>query len=168
MKAIGAYIIGVRRTAHARPDYADELLLPSQLEEALPRADVIVMAVPDTKETVSLICRSQLAKMKKDAVIINAGRGFSIDMEALCDALESGNLGETGLDVTDLEPLPAGHRLWKLENAVITPHVSGFFFMKETGGYIMQINLENARRFTLGKPLESLVDCKTGYSMLRE
>jgi phosphoglycerate dehydrogenase-like enzyme len=168
MKALGAYIIGIRRTAHAKPDYADELLLPSQLEDALPRADVIAMAVPGTKETVSLIGRSQLAKMKKDAVIVNAGRGFSIDTEALCDALESGNLGGAGLDVTDPEPLPAGHRLWKLENAVITPHVAGFRFMKETGEYIMQINLENARRFVQGKPLESLVDYKTGYRMLRE
>ncbi len=100
--------------------------------------------------------------MKKNAVVVNAGRGFSIDTEALCDALESGNLGGAGLDVTDPEPLPAGHRLWKLENAVITPHVSGFFFMKETGKYIMQINLENARRYIQGKPLESLVDFKTG------
>jgi len=168
MKALGAYVIGIRRVAHAKPDYVDELLLTSQLEEALPRADVIAMAVPGTKETAGLIGRGQLAKMKKDAVIVNAGRGFSIDTEALCDALESGNLGGAGLDVTDPEPLPAGHRLWKLENAVITPHVAGFRFMKETGEYIMQINLENARRFVAGESLKSLVDYKTGYRMLKE
>jgi len=168
MKALGAYVIGIRRITHTKPDYVDELLLPSQLEEALPRADVIAMAVPGTKETVGLIGRSQLAKMKKGAVIINIGRGFSIDTEALCDALESGSLGGAGLDVTDPEPLPAGHRLWKLENAVITPHVSGFRFMKETGEYIMQIDLENARRFVQGEPLKSLVDYKTGYRMLKE
>jgi len=168
MKALGAYVIGIRRIAHTKPDYVDELLLPSQLEEALPRADVIAMAVPGTRETVGLIGRNQLVKMKKGAVIINAGRGFSIDTEALCDALESGDLGGAGLDVTDPEPLPADHRLWKLENAVITPHVAGFRFMKETGEYIMEINLENARHFVKGESLKSLVDYKTGYRMLKE
>jgi phosphoglycerate dehydrogenase-like enzyme len=146
----------------------DELLLPSQLEEALPRADVVAMAVPGTKDTAGLIGRTQLAKMKKGAVIINAGRGSGIDTEALCDALESGNLGGAGLDVTEPEPLPPNHRLWKLENAVITPHVAGFRFMKETGEYIMKLNLENARRFVLTEPLESLVDYKTGYSIPRK
>jgi len=168
MKALGAYVIGIRRVVHTKPDYVDEILLPSQLEETLPRADVIAMAVPGTKETIGLVGRSQLAKMKKGAVIINVGRGFSIHTEALCDALESGNLGGAGLDVTDPEPLPEGHRLWKLENAVITPHVAGFRFMKETGEYIMEINLENARRFVQGEPLKSLVDYKTGYRMLKE
>jgi phosphoglycerate dehydrogenase-like enzyme len=168
MKALGAYVIGIRRTAHAKPDYVDELLLPPELEEALPRADVVAMAVPGTKDTVGLIGRSQLARMKKDAVIINAGRGSAIDTEALCNALESGSLGGAGLDVTDPEPLPADHRLWKLENAVITPHVAGVRFMKETGEYVMKMNLENARRFIQVEPLESLVDYKTGYRMLRE
>jgi phosphoglycerate dehydrogenase-like enzyme len=168
MKALGAYVIGIRRAGHAKPDYVDELLLSPKLEEALPRADVVAMAVPATKDTAGLMGRTQLAKMKKDAVIINAGRGSAIDTEALCDALESGNLGGAGLDVTDPEPLPSDHRLWKLENAVITPHVAGARFMKETGEYVMKINIENARRFILGEPLESLVDYKTGYRMLRE
>jgi len=168
MKALGSHVIGIRRTAHAKPDYVDELLLTSQLEEALPRADVIAMALPATQETAGLISRSQLAKTKKDAVIINAGRGSCIDTDALCDALESGDLGGAGLDVTDPEPLPADHRLWKLENAVITPHVAGARYMKETGEYVMKINLENARRFILGEPLENLVDFKTGYRITME
>ena len=163
MKALGSYIIGVRRTAHAKPEYVDELLLPEQMEEALPRADVVALSVPGLKATTGLIGRAQLAKMKKGAVILNVGRGFSIDTEALCDALESGALGGAGLDVTDPEPLPPGHLLWKLENAVITPHVSGGRNMIETGQYIMKLNLENSRRFVRGEVLESLVDFKTGY-----
>ena len=168
MKALGSYVIGLRRTTQEKPAYLDEILLPPQLEEALPRADVIALAVPKTKETSGLIGRSQLAKMKKDAVIINAGRGNAIDTEALCDALESGALGGAGLDVTDPEPLPPGHRLWKLENAVITPHIAGGRYMKETGEHIMELNLENARRFTRGETLKSLVDYKTGYRALIE
>jgi phosphoglycerate dehydrogenase-like enzyme len=163
MKALGAYVIGVRRTAQAKPDYVDELLLSEQMEEALPRSDVVALIVPGIKDTTGLIGSSQLAKMKKDAVIINAGRGSAIDTEALCDALEKNELGGAGLDVTDPEPLPPEHRLWKLENAVITPHVAGNRYMKETGQYAMELNLANARRFVQGESLESLVDYKTGY-----
>jgi len=163
MKALGSYVIGVRRTIHAKPDYIDELLLSNQIEEALPRADVVALIVPGTKETAGLIGRTQLAKMKRDAVLINAGRGTAIDTEALCDALESGALGGAGLDVTEIEPLPPEHRLWKLENAVITPHVAGGRYMIETGEYIMKLNLENARRFVNGETLKSVVDYKTGY-----
>jgi len=168
MKALGSYVIGLRRTAHPKPDYLDELLLSGQMEGALKRSDVVALVVPATKETVRLIGQAQLAMMKKGAVIINAGRGSAIDTEALCDALESGALGGAGLDVTDPEPLPPGHRLWKLENAVITPHVSGNRFMKETGQYIMKLNLENARHFVQGEVLKSLVDYKTGYRIPQE
>ena len=168
MKALGSHVIGVRRTVHAKPDYLDELLLSDRIEEALPRSDVVALIVPGTKETAGLIGRSQLAKMKRDAVIINAGRGSAIDTEALCDALESGALGGAGLDVTDPEPLPPGHRLWKLENAVITPHVAGGRYMSETGRYIMELNLQNARRFVRGETLESLVDYRTGYRIPRD
>ena len=163
MKALGSYVIGVRRTAQAKPDYVDELLLSGQMEAALPRADVVALIVPGIKENAGLIGRPQLAKMKKDAILINAGRGSAVDTEALCDALEAGTLGGAGLDVTDPEPLPPGHRLWKMENAVITPHVAGGRFMAQTYQYIMKLNLENARRFVRGEALESLVDFKTGF-----
>jgi phosphoglycerate dehydrogenase-like enzyme len=167
MKALGAYIIGVRRSSQPRPGYVDELLLAPQMEEALPRADIVALIVPGVKDTEGLIGRPQLAKMKKGAVIINAGRGSAIDTEALCDALESGALGGAGLDVTDPEPLPPGHRLWKLENAVITPHVAGGRHMPQTGRYIMELNLTNAARFLRDETLESLVDFNTGYRMIK-
>jgi len=165
MKAFGAYVIGVRRTVRAKPDYVDELLSVKQMEEALPRADVVTLIVPGTKETAGLIGRPQLAKMKKDAILINAGRGSAVDTEALCDALESGSLGGAGLEVTNPEPLPSDHRLWKMENALITPHISGgrCGYMTQTYQDLMKFNLENARRFVRGEALESLVDYKTGF-----
>jgi phosphoglycerate dehydrogenase-like enzyme len=163
MKALGAYIIAVRRSSQPKNDYVDELLLSSQLEEALPRADIVALIVPGVKDTEGLIGRAQIAKMKKGAVIINVGRGSVIDTEALCDALESGALDGAGLDVTNPEPLPPDHRLWKLENAVITPHVAGGRNMPETEQYIMELNLANAARFVKGETLESLVDFTTGY-----
>ncbi|MCL2374078.1 MAG: D-2-hydroxyacid dehydrogenase [Treponema sp.] len=163
MKALGSYLIGIRRAAGLKPDYLDELLPLENLDEAIPRADVIALAIPATKDTAGIIDRARLGKMKKDAIIINAGRGSAIDTEALCDALEAGALGGAGLEVTDPEPLPPEHRLWKLENAFITPHVAGGRYMPETYQYIMRLNLENARRFIQGQDLKSLVDTKTGY-----
>ena len=163
MKALGSYVIGIRRTAHKKPDYLDELLLPEQMMESLPRADIVALIVPRTKETVGLFGQSEFAKMKKGSFIINAGRGSAIDTDALFDALDSGFLGGAGLDVTDPEPLPPEHKLWKQKNLIITPHVAGGRYMRETSEYIMKLNLENARRFIKGERLLSLVDYKTGY-----
>jgi phosphoglycerate dehydrogenase-like enzyme len=163
MKALGAYIIGIRRTSHAKPDYVDEMLLSDKLDESLPRADIVALILPGVKTTAGIISRERIAKMKPGAIIINAGRGSALDTEALCDALESGHLGGAGLDVTHPEPLPPEHRLWKLENALITPHVAGGRYMNETYHYIMKLNLENASRFMNGETLQSLIDMKTGY-----
>jgi phosphoglycerate dehydrogenase-like enzyme len=163
MKALGATVIGVRRTPQPKPDCVDEAYLFDRLDELLPRADVVAMALPNTKETRGIIGRAQLAAMKEGAVIVNAGRGSAIDTEALCDALESGRILGAGLDVTDPEPLPQDHRLWSLEGAVITPHVAGGRSMDETGQYVMDLNLKNAARFVKGERLLSLVDKATGY-----
>ncbi|GHU71739.1 dehydrogenase [Spirochaetia bacterium] len=163
MKALGAHIIGVRRTMQPKPDCVDELYLSDKLDELLPRADIVTMILPGVASTAGIIGQKQLALMKNGAVIINGGRGSAIDTEALCDALESGHLGGAGLDVTMPEPLPPGHRLWKIENAVITPHIAGGRNMPETVEHIMKLNLENAGHFIKGETLESLVDVKTGY-----
>jgi phosphoglycerate dehydrogenase-like enzyme len=163
MKALGAYVIGVRRNARPKPDCVDEIYLPGSLDELLPRSDILAMALPGVKATEGIIGRAQLERMKQGAVIVNGGRGSAIDTEALCDALESGRLLGAALDVTMPEPLPQGHRLWKLEGAVITPHIAGGRNMRETALHVMKLNLENAARFARGEALLSLVDPATGY-----
>jgi phosphoglycerate dehydrogenase-like enzyme len=163
MKALGAYVMGIRRTPQPKPDFADEQFLADQLDEVLPRADIVALALPGVKATINIISRARIDNMKHGAIIINAGRGSAIDIPALCDALETSHLDGAALDVTDPEPLPAGHRLWRLKNALITPHVAGGRNMKETAGYIMELNLENAERFMQAKPLKNLVDRQTGY-----
>ncbi|MCL1991731.1 MAG: D-2-hydroxyacid dehydrogenase [Spirochaetes bacterium] len=165
MKALGARVTGVRRAAvRTKPDYVDELILSDALDGALPKADVVALVLPETQETIDLMNRERLAKMKKGAFIVNAGRGSAIDSEALCDALASGALGGAGLDVTHVEPLPPEHRLWKLENALITPHIAGGNYMPQTHLYILRLCLENAARFVKGQRLKSLVDLNTGYA----
>ena len=163
MKSLGAYIIGIRRTQHRKPEYADEMYLSEKLDEILPRADIIAMILPGVKATENIMSRERLFKMKKGAILINAGRGSAIDQDALCDAIETGHLESAALDVTKPEPLPQNHRFWKVENIIITPHIAGGRYMPETAGYIMELNLENARRFANGKKLKSIVNIATGY-----
>lgn len=163
MKALGAYTIGVRRKDISKPDYIDELVLQNDLDKVLPRADIVALALPNTAETKGLFNRERIYNMKDGATLINVGRGNAVDTEALCDALEDGKLYAASLDVTDPEPLPSDHRMWKIENALITPHISGFFHLRKTYENIVDIFIENLSRFLDGKELENIIDMDTGY-----
>ena len=165
-KALGAKVIGVRRSPRPCPEYADEVHLLEDLDSLLPQADVVAVTLPGTDATRGLMSRERLAKMKEGAVLLNVGRGFIVDTEALCDALERGHLSGAGVDVTDPEPLPPTHRLWNIPTAVVTPHISGFYHLRETHERIVGIFLENLRRFQAGEPLRNLVDFATGYRKL--
>lgn len=166
VKALGAYTIGLRRQDLRKPDYLDELHLSNKLEELLPRADVVALCLPETAQTKGLIGRRQLALLQPEAVVLNVGRGSAIDTEALCDALEATPTLFAGLDVTDPEPLPPDHRLWRLKNAFITPHVSGGHHLPETFARIVQISAHNIQAYLDGRPLRSEVDFSTGYRSL--
>ena len=165
-KALGAKVIGVRRSPRPCPEYADEVHLLDDLDSLLPQADVVAVTLPGTDATRGLMSRERLAKMKEGAVLLNVGRGFIVDTEALCDALERGHLSGAGVDVTDPEPLPPTHRLWNIPTAVVTPHISGFYHLRETHERIVGIFLENLRHFQAGEPLRNLVDFATGYRKL--
>lgn len=165
-KALGAKVIGVRRSPRPCPEYADEVHLLEDLDSLLPQADVVAVTLPGTDATRGLMSRERLAKMKEGAVLLNVGRGFIVDTEALCDALERGHLSGAGVDVTDPEPLPPTHRLWNIPTAVVTPHISGFYHLRETHERIVDIFLENLRHFQAGEPLRNLVDFATGYRKL--
>lgn len=165
-KALGAKVIGVRRSLRPCPEYADEVHLLEDLDSLLPQADVVAITLPGTDATRGLMSRERLAKMKEGAVLLNVGRGFIVDTEALCDALERGHLSGAGVDVTDPEPLPPTHRLWNIPTAVVTPHISGFYHLRETHERIVGIFLENLRHFQAGEPLRNLVDFATGYRKL--
>lgn len=165
-KALGAKVIGVRRSPRPCPEYADEVHLLEDLDSLLPQADVVAVTLPGTDATRGLMSRERLAKMKEGAVLLNVGRGFIVDTEAPCDALERGHLSGAGVDVTDPEPLPPTHRLWNIPTAVVTPHISGFYHLRETHERIVGIFLENLRHFQAGEPLRNLVDFATGYRKL--
>ena len=163
MKLLGSYTIGLKRQAGPKPDFLDELHLTAELDQLLPRADVVELSLPDTPATRHLLNRERLAAMKKTAILLNVGRGNSIDTDALCDALASGRLMGAGMDVTDPEPLPPEHRLWKQPNAIITPHVSGGYSLAATRERILAIALDNFARYLDGRALGNLVDFEAGY-----
>ncbi|MGX8701023.1 D-2-hydroxyacid dehydrogenase [Caproiciproducens sp.] len=168
VKALGAYVIGLRRTVGEKPEYADEMHLTAELDSLLPRADIVALCLPATKETDHLFSRERLALLKEGAILLNVGRGTLIDTEALCDALESGCLFGAGLDVTDPEPLPEGHRLWDIPGAVVTPHISGFYHLQETLERVVRIAAENLKHYANGEPLDNTVDFATGYRVKKE
>jgi Phosphoglycerate dehydrogenase and related dehydrogenases len=163
MKALESYTIGICRTPTDKPSYADEIYTSDKLDEILPRADIVALSMPNTPQTRGMFSRERLAMMKDGAVIVNIGRGNAIDTDALCDALDSGKLLGAAVDVTDPEPLPANHRLWKCENAIVTPHISGFFHMRETYDNIVDICIENFKRYVNGAEMMNVIDMSTGY-----
>jgi phosphoglycerate dehydrogenase-like enzyme len=163
LKALGAYTIGIRRSDSNKPEYLDELHFMDKLEALLPNADIVALSLPGTKATEKIINKETLKLMKPGAVLINVGRGSTVDTEALCDALESGHISGAALDVTEPEPLPKEHRIWKIKNAVITPHVSGGFSLQETHDRIIRISANNVEAFLNNKDLVNVIDTSKGY-----
>jgi phosphoglycerate dehydrogenase-like enzyme len=155
-----ARVIGVNRSG--RPlDGAERTVTTGELQDVLPDADYVVVAAALTPETRHLIDAERLSKMKGDAWLVNVARGGLVDTGALVTALEERSIGGAALDVTDPEPLPDEHRLWSLENAVVTPHVANTWDM---GLPVLRSMVErNVRRFGAGEELEGLVDPAAGY-----
>jgi phosphoglycerate dehydrogenase-like enzyme len=144
LSPFGVRVIGVSR--HGR-DGAQPV---SALPDLLPTADVVVDLLPLTPETEKLVSRDFLARMKPGALFVNAGRGATVDTEALLDALRAGRVS-AALDVTEPEPLPADHPLWRAPNVLITPHIAGATARWFPRGY--RFAGEQLRRYVAGQPL---------------
>lgn len=155
--ALGAHVIGVKRTPGNCPPCMDELHTMEELKELLPKADAVVSFLPSTSETRGLFDKALFMTMKRGSFFLNGGRGDLVVTEDLCDVLESGHLAGAALDVTEPEPLPEDHRLWEIPNAIITPHVSGGYHLPETLHNIVNICLENMRRYVNGDSLHNVV-----------
>ncbi len=163
MAALGSRVYGIRRNKTDCPPYLAAVGSFEQLDEWLPQADIVALALPNTPETVRLFDETRLAKMKPGSILLNVGRGSCVDHEALAAALRAGPLAAAALDVTEPEPLPAGHPLWKSENLFLTPHVAGDFHLQETLDWITALFIENLGRYARGEALQNPVDPATGY-----
>ncbi len=158
-----AALVGVCRSGKSSAAVYDKVLSVSEFDSILPETDLLAMSLPATPETKGILSRERLELMPQGAYIVNVGRGSAIDEEALADSLESGHLAGAALDVFQTEPLPAGHRLWKTKNLLITPHVAGNLTLPYTKDRNVEMFLEDLKNFTEGKSLHYLVDKKLGY-----
>lgn len=157
----GMRIIASRRSDAPAPDYVDRVGKPDELLEMLGDADVVAIAVPLTRETDGLFDEEAFAAMKPGSYLINVARGRIVRTDALVRALQSGHLAGACLDVTDPEPLPPDHELWKMDNVIITPHTAGVAEL--SGERRWAVFRENIRRFGAGEPLLNTVDKEAGY-----
>jgi phosphoglycerate dehydrogenase-like enzyme len=159
--ALEMLVIGVTRSGKGDATHAQEIIAIEKLDEILPRADYVVLAAPETRETKHLFDANRIARMKRGARIINLARGVLLDDAALLRALESGQLGGAALDVTDPEPLPAESPLWTAPNLFITPHTSAIssrLWQRET-----DLLTQLLKRWFDGRELFNCVDLTKGY-----
>jgi phosphoglycerate dehydrogenase-like enzyme len=159
--AFGMNVIGVDPDDIPFTPFVSRFVKPDMLDEVVPLADVVFISAPHTERSHKMMGPKQFELMKKNSYFIAVSRGGIYDMPGLVKALDSGRLAGAGVDVTDPEPLPKGHALWKFQNAIITPHIAGRSDMDR--GRMMGIIKENIRRFADGKPLVNVVDKQKGY-----
>jgi phosphoglycerate dehydrogenase-like enzyme len=160
LKALGATVIGVKRTA-APVDFVDEVHATDALADLVGRADAVVFTLPGTDATTGLYDADLIAATKPGAVIVNVGRGSVIDEAALIEALSFGHLGSAYLDVTAVEPLPADSPLWDLPNVVVAPHTAALSDKEDQR--IAELFADNLRRFLAGDDLVNVVDTTDFY-----
>ena len=160
-KAFDMRVWGVTRSGEGDRTHVEKIFPAAKLQEALPEADYVLIAAPETTETKHLIGVSQIEKMKRGAKLINVGRGSLLDERALMRALESGALGGAALDVAETEPLPAESPLWNAPNLMITPHTSGV--SDRLWDRQAAILLELLERWFDGRELFNRVDFARGY-----
>lgn len=156
-QSLGAKTIGLKRTVRGPVAGFEELYPMEQLDELLPRADVVALTLPHSPETVKLMNAQRIALMKDDAILISSGRGTVLDQEALSAAMTGGKLWGAALDVTDPEPLPADSPLWDIPNLLLTPHVAGGMRLEITRRTCIEMAQDNLRRYLAGEDLKNRV-----------
>ena len=139
--------------------HVDRLFVGDRFYDFLSGPDYIVITLPLTDDTHYMFNERAFAAMQHTAVVINVGRGSVVDERNLIKALKNKAIGGAVLDVFEKEPLPEESPLWSLPNVIITPHISAYSFADE----IVNIFIDNYRRYTAGQPLKYVIDFKKGY-----
>jgi len=158
---LGMRVIATRNSRREGPDYVEYVGLADELLELAGQADVVINTAPLTAQTRGLFDKHFFAAMRPTAYFISVGRGASTVTGDLVAALNEGEIAGAGLDVTDPEPLPADHVLWKTPRVIISPHTAGRSDKSRERLYLLV--QENLRRYTKGQPLLSVVDIERGY-----
>lgn len=159
--ALGMRVVAIRNSRREGPDFVAYVGLPEELHALAAEADVVVNAVPLTEETQGMFDAAFFAAVRPGAFFINVGRGGTVVTDDLVAALAAGRLAGAGLDVTEPEPLPAGHPLWTMPNVIVTPHVAAA--SDDLSHRLRLVVAENVRRYVAGEPMLSVVDLERGY-----
>lgn len=161
VQPIGMRIWGITRSGRGDALLAERILPITELHSALPLADFVVVAAPETPETKRMIGEKELVLMKGTAHLVNVARGTLVDQDALIDALRAHRIAGAALDVTEEEPLPPESPLWRLDNVFITPHISAatdLLWERQE-----KLLVENLERWFSGRELLNRVDLQRGY-----
>lgn len=165
IKCFGAVTVGISRTKKNGIPFFDETYTVDELDAQLATADVIVSALPGTPKTRGLFDARRISLMKKNAVLVNVGRGFTVDTDAAVKALSDKKIRGAVLDVVDPEPLPENHPLRNMENVVLTPHVSGVSWGENlfTRNRILDIFCENLKADSRNEKKKNEINFAEGY-----
>jgi phosphoglycerate dehydrogenase-like enzyme len=160
-KALGMRVLATRRTAHAKPDYVDQLGTPEFLPRLLAESDYVVLLLASVPSTFNLIGERELRLLKPTAYLINLTGGRAVDEAVLVRALKEKWFAGALLDAFVKQPLAEESELWHLPNVIITPRIAGITSQKWPA--VLPIFKDNLRRYLAGAPLLNLVDKELGY-----
>ena len=156
LTAAGMTVLPVGRHALSAAPHFGRIYSTSELSEILGDADAVVLSLPLTSATRGFMSKYLLSRMKSGASFINIGRGGLVDEPALIEALQARRIGVAALDVFTEEPLPKGHPLWRMDNVIVSPHMSGDTFGFEE--LLAAQFLENLGRWSAGRAVHNIVD----------
>ena len=160
VRPLGMRVVGVNRSGRPLPG-AELTVTSERLVEVCGDADFLVLAAAVTEQTIGAIDASVIASLPSRAWIVNVARGVLVDHDALVQALQEGRIAGAALDVTEPEPLPEDHPLWRLDNMLITPHIANTWDMAVPD--LSALVARNVANFARGAPLEGVVDLAAGY-----
>ena len=161
VKSLGANVIGVNKRGK-KVEGCNEVITIENIDDVLPNADFLYLAVPETPDTKNLINKEKLDMLKPTCGVVNVGRQSVMDYEVLADKLNNNELAGAILDVFTHEPLDKSSRLWHTPNLILTPHVSS----DDNGDYVrltLNIFIKNLKLFIENKELINQIDKKLGY-----
>jgi glyoxylate/hydroxypyruvate reductase A len=161
-RALGMRTVGFKRTPAAEPPpWTDELRTADQLAATIDQADALVVTLPGTPATRGMIDREVIARMRRECVFVNLGRGSVVDEDALVEALREHRIAGAALDVFATEPLPAASELWGLDNVLISPHTAALSLHENQR--IVALFVDNLRSWLAGRPLRNVVRVDSWY-----
>jgi phosphoglycerate dehydrogenase-like enzyme len=160
-RGFGLRVLAVDPEPVPAPPGVEAVWRMERFHDLLRESDVVVVCAPLTPETRGLFDRRAFAAMRPHALLINVTRGAIVDGAALVEALETGQIGGAGLDVTSPEPLPPEHPLWRMPNVVVTPHAAGGSPLRQDR--VVDLFCANLRSFRSGEPLDGVIDKTKGY-----